>query len=173
MGKTRICLQFITLNTVGHAFPCIFARKAGRHISDSFSLIILSYYYCLPVSMELSFVNWCYCSWALVLFVKYICYLFHFFSLCIYNKLSIYKLSSPQQVVNVSLDWSYIHPILMRRVLIKICCYLSIFQVSRGDSKHIERVFLIERVLRGVFIWLITMWCHPAALYLIEMTDSP
>ena len=128
MGKKNVCLWFITPNTVGHSLPIPLPKKAGRNIFDSFSPIILSYYCCFPISMELGFVNWCYYSWAPVLFVKYICDLYSIFSLRIYNKSSIYKLGLPQQIVNVSLHWNYdILPLLMRRVLIKINCYLRIF----------------------------------------------
>lgn len=154
MGKTNVCLWFITLNTVGHVLPVPLPKKAGRNIFDSFSPIILSYYCCFPISMELGFVNWCYYSWAPVLFVKYICNLYSIFSLCIYNKSSIYKLGLPQQIVNVSLHWNYdILPILMRRVLIKINCYLRIFCLKGWFKTH--RVFLTESVLGSAFVRLI------------------
>ena len=68
MGKKNVCLWFITPNTVGHSLPIPLPKKAGRNIFDSFSPIILSYYCCFPISMELGFVNWCYYSWAPVFF---------------------------------------------------------------------------------------------------------
>lgn len=124
-GK-QVCLQLVK-DHFGCAFLYLCRRKAGRHMFDSFSPIILSI-------IVVSQLIW---SWVLLtdaIVHGSLSYLLNTFVICIqfffsyiYN-IFTYKLYSPRRNVNVRVHWNYaVFSILMGRILIKINCYLRMF----------------------------------------------
>ena len=119
--------KLIHIQHFGCAFLYLCRRKAGRHMFDSFSPIILSI-------IVVSQLIW---SWVLLtdaIVHGSLSYLLNTFVICIqfffsyiYN-IFTYKLYSPRRNVNVRVHWNYaVFSILMGRILIKINCYLRMF----------------------------------------------